>query len=216
MKRDLFVFDLDGTLVDSFGHYFESLTTIFNELGTEKGVKFTDELRYPSLTEPLPKFLSDSLGENQGAAAMKLIRELSCEHSKHIRPFDGMMDVLDRLKTRGAKVAVWTNRDFPSASLILEHSGLKPMLDAFVSGSCVKDKKPHAEGMGKILNTMGLSNDGVVMIGDHEHDVWAAKSASVRAVRASWHTYWEIQACKEADHQFYKVKEFSDWTDLEP
>ena len=78
MKRDLFVFDLDGTLVDSFGHYFESLTTIFNELGTEKGVKFTDELRYPSLTEPLPKFLSDSLGENQGAAAMKLIRELSC------------------------------------------------------------------------------------------------------------------------------------------
>ncbi len=215
MKRELFVFDLDGTLVDSFGHYFESLETVFNEFGREKSARFSSEQYYPSLTEPLPKFLNDSLGDKQGVAAMKLLRDLSCQHAKLIRPFDGMLDVLDGLKSRGTKIAVWTNRDFPSASLILEHSGVKPYLDAFVSGSCVKEKKPNAEGMGKILTQMGLASDGVVMIGDHEHDVWAAKSSSVRAVRASWHTYWDIAVCKEADHQFYKVKEFADWSDLD-
>ncbi len=212
MKRDLYVFDLDGTLVDSFGIYFDCLKAVFNEFGKDKGVSFHDELRYPSLTEPLPKFLSDSLGEQHGVAAMKLLREMSVVDAQRTRAFDGMLDTLERLKSRGTKIAVWTNRDFPSASLIVEHAGLKPFLDAFISGSCVTDKKPSNEGMGKILTRHPFSTDRVVMVGDHEHDVWAAKKSAVRTVRASWHRYWDIAPCTEADHQFYSVDEFSAWS----
>jgi len=212
VKRDLFVFDLDGTLVDSFGHYFASLERVFDEFGEALGVAFTEKLHYPSLTEPLPKFLRDNLGIARADGAMQRLREFSVDDAKTIMPFPGVVPLLDTLKARGKKLAIWTNRDFPSASLIVQHSGLKPYFDAFISGSCVKDKKPNPEGMGKILAQLGVASEGVVMVGDHEHDVWAAKGASVKAVRASWHTYWEINRCEEADHQFYRVDDFTSWS----
>jgi phosphoglycolate phosphatase len=119
--------------------------------------------------------------------------------------------MIRELQARGSRVAVWTNRDLESASLILEHSGLGELMEACVSGTCVTLRKPEPEGLLRIIDRFGCRADEVTMVGDHEHDVTAAKRVGARAVRASWHAYWDEAPCPTADAQFRSVAEFQAW-----
>ena len=208
MSKQTWVFDLDGTLVDSFPQYFTCLTVIFEKYGKT----FDDTLRLESLTDQLMAFLRKHLAEHADAA-MEDIRIMSRNEAGQIPPFPGIVPLLDHLKEKGARLAVWTNRDLPSATLILQHSGLSGYFQAFVSGSCVKDRKPHPEGLTRIVEELQCDLEMVTMVGDHEHDVTGAKSATVRAVRASWHRHWEVVTCGSSDHQFYSVEEFATWVE---
>ncbi len=204
------VFDLDGTLVDSFGHYFKCLKTVFSEFDKD----FPESLHYPALTDLLTEFLQTHLGKDS-IAAMERLRTQSDLDAVEIKPFPGVIPFLDHLRSQGMPMAIWTNRDFRSANLILEHSGLRGYFQEFVSGSCVKAKKPNPEGLLKILDSLGCEAHRVTMVGDHEHDVWGAKTLSARSVRASWHSYWEIEKCNAADHQFFTFDEFAKWVQSE-
>jgi HAD superfamily hydrolase (TIGR01662 family) len=206
----VWVFDLDGTLVDSFSHYFVLLDEIFRE----HGARFSSELCQPALTQPLPEFFEQHLGKEAVGPAMSVLQEKSNADAERIRPFEGLPAALRHLAEQGARIAVWTNRDRVSAELILEHSGLKPYAQAFVSGSCVNQRKPHPEGLLRIIDTFGCKPSDVTMVGDHEHDVTAAKSAGARAVRASWHSHWVVDPCTVADAQFHHVSDFSEWVGL--
>lgn len=201
------VFDLDGTLVDSFSQYFETLTHIFNEYG----VTFTDAHRLPALTESLPAFFDRILGPGTAAPALEKLRQMSSDDAARIRPFEGVETFLSDLKSNGAKIGVWTNRDFESAKLILQHSGLDRYVEEFVSGTCTVLRKPHPEGLLRIIDNFKADLSTVTMVGDHEHDVVAAKTAGVRGVRASWHSYWSVEPCPHTEHHFHDFSQFSDW-----
>lgn len=203
------VFDLDGTLVDSFEHYFVILTDIFNS----NGAKFREELRLPALTQKLPEFFEQHLGKPAVSQAMITLQERSNRDASQVRPFDGVIELIQKLRERGDRVAVWTNRDLQSAQLIIQHSGLKPFVEICISGTCTVERKPFPEGLLRIINHFGCRADDVTMIGDHEHDVTAAKSVGTRAIRASWHSYWQFEPCTIADYQFHKFEDFSRWVD---
>ena len=201
------VFDLDGTLVDSFGHFFETMEQIF----AAHGARFTPELRRAALTEPLDQFFRDHLGEPAFKSAIEALQTRSNEDARSIRPFARLESLMRELSARGSRVAVWTNRDLVSASLILKHSGLAELTEACISGTCVDRRKPDPEGLLRLVDRFGCRPDEVTMVGDHEHDVTAAKSVGARAVRASWHSYWREAPCTTADHQFHDVAEFEAW-----
>lgn len=206
------VFDLDGTLVDSFAKYFEAMREIF----AARGTVFREEHQLPALTEPLPEFFAAHLGAMQMASAFAELQERSNDDATRIRPFAGMPEILEALKARGNRIAIWTNRDLVSAELILKHSGLGQYVDYCVSGTCVERRKPHPEGLSRILQRFSCPLAEVVVIGDHDHDMLAAKSAGARAIRASWHGYWAVEACSRAELQFHTVPEFAAWLDPSP
>lgn len=201
------VFDLDGTLVDSFGHYFDALEEIFLAHGTS----FEPELRRAALTDPLRELFERHLGRSAVPEAFARLQIRSNDDARLIRPYAGLDGLIRQLQQRGARVAVWTNRDLESASLILEHSGLKPLTEVCVSGTCVTERKPRPEGLLRLIDRFGCDPDEVTMVGDHEHDVSAAKEVGARAVRASWHSYWNEAPCRTADAQFRSVSDFEAW-----
>jgi phosphoglycolate phosphatase len=201
------VFDLDGTLVDSFGKYFALMGEIF----AAHGRRFETGMHREALTESLEAMFEKHLGRENVARAFEVLRARSNEDARDIRPFAGMEGFLAELRTRGARIAVWTNRDLVSASLILEHSGLKGMTEAIVSGTCVSARKPHPEGLVRLIERFGCEPGEVTMVGDHPYDVEGAKAAGARAVRASWHGYWDDEECPVADAQFRRVADFHAW-----
>lgn len=201
------VFDLDGTLVDSFQHYFNTLEIIF----ADHGKKFTPDLQMPALTELLIHFFKNHLGAANVDSALEKLQLLSNDSAKTIQPFTGVFDILASLKQNGSKIAVWTNRDYVSAELILKHSGLHLELDAFVSGTCTARRKPHSDGLLRVIEQFKCEPHEITMVGDHEHDVIAAKSIGARSVRASWHSYWKMDPCEHADHQFHSLDHFHQW-----
>jgi phosphoglycolate phosphatase-like HAD superfamily hydrolase len=201
------VFDLDGTLVDSFSHYFVLLSDIFST----HGARFSDELRRPALTQSVAEFFEQHLGPEAVPSAVSVLHERSIEDAKHIRPFTGMLPTIRSLKENGSRVAVWTNRDLASAQSIILHSGLKPFIELCVSGNCTVQRKPNPEGLLRIVQHFGCDAASVTMVGDHDFDVMAAKTAGARGVRANWHAYWKPEPCAHSDFQFSQIEDFKKW-----
>ncbi|MBY0471920.1 HAD family hydrolase [bacterium] len=201
------VFDLDGTLVDSFSRYFKALNEIFQE----HGYQFTDAHREPALTSHLPAFFRQELGARAVAPALTKLLEVSNNDAPLIQPFSGILETIDLLKSRGCQIAVWTSREFTSTDIILKETGISRKIETFVSGTCVTNRKPDTEGLVRIIEQHEWNPEEVTMVGDHFHDVQAANQVGVRSVRASWHSYWKIGTCPDADHQFHSVEDFHRW-----
>ena len=201
------IFDLDGTLVDSFALYFEALTAIFKG----SGKAFGPELRLPALSEYLPDFFEKHLGHRAVANAMIAIQARGNEDARRVIPFSGIIPLIEELVRSGSRIAVWTNRDRVSTELILQHSGLQKYVDICITRTCVSKPKPDSEGLLRILERFDCGPDAVTMVGDHEYDVEAAKIMGVRSVRAGWHGYWKMDRCLRADHQFESVEAFCSW-----
>lgn len=202
------VFDLDGTLVDSFAPYFK----ILDELFSAQGKEFHPDLRLPAISERIPAFLEKHLGKAHAPKAIEKIRTQSNQDALRIRMFEGVADCLQHLaEERNARIAIWTSRDRESAELILEATGLRSRAEVFVSGTCTTEHKPHPEGLLRIIDAFGCDPSTVTMVGDHEYDVLAAKKAGARAIRASWHSYWSVEPCTQADFQFHQISAFSEW-----
>ncbi len=201
------IFDLDGTLVDSFSHYFRSLESIFEE----HGKVFSDDLKHSALTDHLRDFFARHLGTDRVEPAFERLQVVSNADAEKIKPFGGMIEILEHLKSRGSRIAIWTNRDHESASLIVKHAGLGSYVDAFVSGTCVSLRKPHPEGLLRIVDQFGCDISQVAMVGDHEYDVSSARDVGAHAVRASWHSYWDVDPCTHAHDQFFDVTSFANW-----
>lgn len=210
--KHYWVFDLDGTLVDSFGHYFLALDQIF----ANHGAHFGPEHRLPSISQSLPEFLEAYLGPEIAATALTEFHSKTSDDASEIKPFGGIPETLEYLANRGARIAVWTSRDFTSANQILQHTGISKFVEKCISGTCTINQKPHPEGLLKIIEFFGCTPDSVTVVGDHEYDVAAARSIESRAIRASWHSYWPIKHCNHSHHQFFSVSEFQKWLDFVP
>lgn len=201
------IFDLDGTLVDSFSHYFELLQEIFDA----RRMRFGPELRLAALSDPLPLFFQRHLGRAAVDSALEELQARSQSDAALVKPFAGVPELLAKLRSSGSRVGVWTNRDLVSASLILKHSGLDAFAEICVSGTCVTRRKPHPEGLSRIIGHFESDPAQITMVGDHSHDVEAAKAVGARAVRASWHGYWAMERCPHADAQFDDFADFERW-----
>jgi phosphoglycolate phosphatase-like HAD superfamily hydrolase len=194
--KNCWVFDLDGTLVDSFKYYVDFL----NQKFLEKGLLLDRDEIIRSLGLPAHRFLEEKLGMADAKIALKELKERSVEDTKNIRAFEGIKDLLAVLKSSKKQIAVWTSREPQSAKALLHSCGLEPYISQLVAASCVSEHKPHIEGLTKIASYFGVSDPSrFVMVGDHDFDMMAARTFGAYGIRASWHSYDPKLICDYAN-----------------
>jgi HAD superfamily hydrolase (TIGR01662 family) len=173
-------------------------------------MELTQELKHAALTEPLVDFFGRYFGSHRAQELILKTHQRSVEDATKVKAFDGILETIETLASRGSRIAVLTNRDLDSAQIILKSTGLARFTDLCLSGTCVK-RKPSTEGLLKIVDHFECLPQNVTMVGDHDHDVEIAKATGARSVRVSWHSYWPVDPCRVADHHFHEVHDFARW-----
>ena len=201
------VFDLDGTLVDSFTPYFNVLTEVCRAHGKD----FVASDRQVALHAPTEVFLTERIGAENVATGMKVLRQRNIQDATTIQVFPHLKESLEHLRRQGKTISVLTNRDRESAEELLKQTGLQTFISILVGGTCVSRPKPEVEGLLKIAEFHRAQKSELVMIGDHDMDVEVGKKGGAHSIRASWHGHWEISPCKDADQQFFSSSQFYDW-----
>ncbi len=184
-ELDTYLFDLDGTLIDSIGLILASYRHTFRAHRREAP---GDEVWVAGIGTPLRTQLRAFTEDADEIERMLATYQQynSAHHDSMVKAFPGVRDALDRLIQRGVALGVVTSKLSNSVTRGLEVTGLTDYFKVLVSADSVENAKPHPEPVHKALELMGARADRTVFIGDSPHDLAAGRAAGVRTAAALW------------------------------
>ncbi|MEI8362419.1 MAG: phosphoglycolate phosphatase [Betaproteobacteria bacterium] len=111
------------------------------------------------------------------AKAQKLFFEYYAQNVAESKPYPQVLESLLALKSAGFRLACVTNKPEKFTLPLLEASDLLQHFECVVSGDTLAKKKPEPDQIFYICEKFGLTVNEVVLIGDSETDITAARNA---------------------------------------
>nr|WP_246387535.1 phosphoglycolate phosphatase [Chiayiivirga flava] len=181
------MFDLDGTLVDSLGDLHAAVQRVADDLG--RAPVPVDVVR-PAVSRGGRGMLAAAFPDLDDARRETLLQPFLDHYAASIAarsaPFDGMLQVLDRIEGSGARWGIVTNKAEALARKLVDALGLLPRCAVLIGGDTLAQRKPHPLQLQVACERLGLACGDAVYIGDDRRDADAAAAAGMRAVAAAW------------------------------
>ncbi len=179
-----FLFDLDGTLIDSADDIALSLKLTLKEIGMLE--------RMPSDVRRLigggvRALLENVLGEDFKEEYVSIFRRYYISNPVvHTKPYEGILETLKELKTKGKTLVVVTNKLEDISREILRQLNILHYFDLIVGGDTFPEKKPSPLPVIRSLEIIGVEPSAGLMIGDTEADIKAGREAGTKTALATW------------------------------
>lgn len=174
------LFDLDGTITDSQNGIINSVIYALKKYGME--IEKRDELK-KFIGPPLAWMFSQYCGfsEEEGQKAVEVYREYyTTKGIFENEVYDGVEDMLKRLKESGARLYLATSKPQIFAEKILAHFGLDRYFDDIIGSELNGGRVEKDEVIGCVLKKHGIK--AAIMVGDRRFDIEGAKKNSLAAV----------------------------------
>lgn len=177
-----YVFDIDGTLLDSEAAALPSLRRAALEL---TGRDFSQEVLYSTFG-----LSAEDTMVRLGVADVKAGRALwikyigECRHLMKI--YDGIAPVLEALKARGASLGIITSKFYDEYERDFIPMGISGYFDTVITASDSATHKPEPGPMLAYLAKTGARPDQVLYIGDTPFDMECGAGAGTDCALALW------------------------------
>ena len=186
-KYELIIFDLDGTILDTLDDLTDSVNYALGYHG------------YPTRTkEEIRRFVGDGLlmlvrraiaPETDEVVIQTVLATQKAYYKDHCadktKPYEGIMELLEDLKTAGCKLAVVSNKADYAVQILCEQY-FPGIFDMTVGEKDNVRKKPAPDSVNAVLEKMQTDRADAVYIGDSEVDIETAKNAGLDAVLVTW------------------------------
>lgn len=189
------LFDLDGTLTDPGLGITNSVMYALRKFGVD--VPERSQL-YPFIGPPLKDSFRSCYGfsDERCELAVTYYREYFKKKGMFENEvYDGIHDLLTRLKASGRSLIVATSKPEVFAVDILRHFDLYKYFD-FVAGATLNDvRNKKADIIRYALESCGIAKSSAVMIGDRKHDMIGAKENGLDSIGVlyGYGTYDELK-----------------------
>jgi beta-phosphoglucomutase len=192
-----FIFDMDGVLVDSMPYHVDAWITVFSEINiniSSQDIYNIEGSNYKGLI---------NLAFNKAGRTPKLNdfkelsrkKELIFKKINKLKPFDGMVECLNKLKEQYS-LGVVSGSDRKIVHWIIDKF-FPGLFDVIVSGEDVDEGKPSPEPYLKAVKMLNIKQDECIVIENAPLGVESAKNAGLYCVAVP--TYVEPQNLKKAD-----------------
>lgn len=179
-----FLFDLDGTLNNSVPLILRVAQLTYEDLGISR----SREQIMQTIGEPLvvtgEKLFGPGQGDRFRLAYQSRYRQVAEEMP--IQPFPGILEMLDLLRERGAKLAVVTSKRRRLTRENLTTTGLLPRMDAVIDAESTDDHKPLPTPALLALAELDARPEEGVFVGDSRFDLACGRNAGLVTVGVSW------------------------------
>jgi phosphoglycolate phosphatase len=178
------IFDFDGTLAVlniDFSFMREEVVELMSHYGVaEKGLRekylleIIDEV-YQILWEKTPSWAEDFYQK-----AHQIIHEIELHGAESGSLMPGIGKMLKNLRGQGIKVGIVTRNCEEAVRKVFPR--IDDHCDVFVSRDSTKKVKPHPDHLTSVLQTLNVSAEQAVMIGDHPIDIQAGLRVGMKTV----------------------------------
>ena len=184
------IFDLDGTLLNTL----EALTHTTNLMLSRFGYPPVDEAHikmfvgdgYKLLVERALKYSGDDSLAHYGEA-LTVYMELFAEHCMyHVRPYDGILKLLETLKDKGIRIAVLSNKPHARTVENIETVFGAGYFDYVAGEQPGIPRKPDPAGVYRILEAFDVKPEECLYFGDTNTDMKTGLAAGLTTVGVTW------------------------------
>ena len=214
-NKKLFIFDLDGTLVDTAPDFKNSINYMLNELN-ESEVSLEEIRNWVGYgaRELIRRTVVDKNIPHDEQRIEEMLKIFLLHYTHNIDDdsvlFNNVRNVLEFLKNNGIKLAVCTNKMERLSNILLEKLNVLHMFDYLVGGDSLIKSKPHPYPLLNICEKLNTETTDSIMIGDSVTDLNAGKGAGMPVVLVSYGYTDNKDIYNEADlviNDFSQLKE---------
>lgn len=193
------IFDMDGTLADTLPLCIESFRRSIEKLS---GKILTD------------REIIETFGPSEEGVVKKLLPgnykeglELYLQYYKELhgimcpRPFDGIIPLLEWLKSQNISAAIVTGKGGKSLAVSLKVLRLEKYFCRTEYGD--ESGTDKCEFIGKIMKRLALDKRETVYVGDSVSDIISSRKAGIRAVAAAWAETADKERLKAASPDYF-------------
>ena len=214
-NKKLFIFDLDGTLVDTAPDFKNSINYMLNELNeSEVSLKEIRNWVGYGARELIKRTVVDKNIPHDEQRIEEMLKIFLLHYTHNIDDdsvlFNNVRNVLEFLKDNGIKLAVCTNKMERLSNILLEKLNVLHMFDYLVGGDSLSKSKPDPFPLLNICEKLNTEISDSIMIGDSVTDLNAGKGAGMPVVLVSYGYTDNKDIYNEADlviNDFSQLKE---------
>jgi pyrophosphatase PpaX len=178
------LFDLDGTLVDSFALITQSFR---HAVRMARHREATDDEVFARWGEPLRIRLASVAAPHELPEVLAAYTAFYQEHHDGLaRLFPGVAEMVGELAGLGCRLGVVTSKRRTTTEQDLEVFGLAPFIRAAVTSDDVTVFKPAADPVREALRRLGGDARDALMVGDAVFDIRSGTAAGVATAAALW------------------------------
>lgn len=182
MKYKNILFDLDGTLIDSYEGIARGIDKVVEKFGVELPKDIYRRFIGPPLTESFGRYMPDldmqevlqvfrSYYLNQGVLEYKL--------------FDGIKEMLASLKSQGYRLYVATSKREDTAEEIIRHSNIYDYFER-IFGAGFENRKEKFEVLEYAFADSDIVKEESVLVGDTMYDVDGARIVGIDSIAIAY------------------------------
>ena len=189
MTYSTYIFDLDGTLLDTLGDLAASVNFALREHGMpEHSIDDVRSFVGNGVRLLMERAIPDGADNPDFEATFATFRQYYMAHSLDTtRPYDGVPEALRELRNRGCQLAVVSNKMMAATQELIRH--FFPDTIAVAIGEHEAEgirKKPAPDTVFAALRELGVGQEGAVYVGDSDVDILTAENAGLPCISVLW------------------------------
>lgn len=194
---NVYVFDLDGTLLDTLQDLANSVNYALRQHGMPE--HSIDDIRRfvgNGVRLLMERAVPDGARNPQFEAAFATFRQYYMQHSLDTtRPYDGIPELIHELKNRGCQMAVVSNKMMAATQELVRHFFPDIPVAIGEHEAAGIRKKPAPDTVFEALRQLGIihhpssiihQTSDIVYIGDSEVDIETARNSGLPCISVLW------------------------------
>ena len=182
-----YIFDLDGTLLDSLTDLYLSCNYALKAFGMPE--RTLDEVRCfvgNGVRKLMERAVPGGAGHPQFDETYALFRQHYMQHNlDHTCPYPGILDMLRQLKANGCGMAIVSNKFYAATQELARHFFPDTIEVAIGERETIR-KKPAPDTVLEALRQLDAPKEGAVYIGDSDVDVMTAFNSHIPCISVLW------------------------------
>jgi beta-phosphoglucomutase-like phosphatase (HAD superfamily)/dTDP-glucose pyrophosphorylase len=168
----VFLFDLDGTLVNTDSIYLHVWKKILNSYN----IDLTSELFYKYIHGNSDSDVLNKLLPNVDISKISQLKdELFAQHLSEIVIIEGVCDFFKKLKHLGYSCSIVTNCNRDTAEKIVSYCSISPFIDFIIVGSECKKPKPFADPYIEAMQKYNVKSNKTIIFEDSKSGLLSAR-----------------------------------------
>ncbi len=182
-----YIFDLDGTLLNTLGDLCASCNYALKTMGFP--TRTLDEVRRfvgNGVTKLIERAVPEGTSVELTAETLDVFRRHYLDHGLDTTcPYDGIPEMLAELKRKGKRIAVVSNK-FNDATRQLCAHFFPDTVEVAIGETSTIRKKPAPDTVIEAMRQLGVTAEDAVYIGDSDVDVMTARNSGMPCISVLW------------------------------